>query len=210
MIYSSHFHRPSVFFLFLFFFCFNDTATTEIYTNLNTLSLHDALPICGAHMQHVMRCDAGSPMHRRSEEHTSELQSHSEISYAVFCLKKKKEEKAKGAQRQRVARRGVQLRGAPEGEQDTDQERRRSDLRREGFVFFFNDTATTEISTNLNTLSLPDALPISPVFSKVIAVLITLGVVCNTPVRSEEHTSELQSHSEISYAVFCLKKKKKK
>src|SRR6056300_82181 len=28
--------------------------------------------------------------------------------------------------------------------------------------------------------------------------------------RSEEHTSELQSHSEISYAVFCLKKKKKK
>ena len=26
--------------------------------------------------------------------------------------------------------------------------------------------------------------------------------------RSEEHTSELQSHSIISYAVFCLKKKK--
>src|SRR6056300_1866447 len=30
-----------------------------------------------------------------------------------------------------------------------------------------------------------------------------------SPGRSEEHTSELQSHSEISYAVFCLKKKKK-
>src|SRR6056300_512491 len=30
------------------------------------------------------------------------------------------------------------------------------------------------------------------------------------PIRSEEHTSELQSHSEISYAVFCLKKKKSK
>src|SRR5881296_4528824 len=29
------------------------------------------------------------------------------------------------------------------------------------------------------------------------------------PTRSEEHTSELQSHSNISYAVFCLKKKKK-
>ena len=27
--------------------------------------------------------------------------------------------------------------------------------------------------------------------------------------RSEEHTSELQSHSFISYAVFCLKKKTK-
>src|SRR6184192_2749624 len=28
--------------------------------------------------------------------------------------------------------------------------------------------------------------------------------------RSEEHTSELQSPIDISYAVFCLKKKKKK
>ena len=34
------------------------------------------------------------------------------------------------------------------------------------------------------------------------------GRKCN--VRSEEHTSELQSHVRISYAVFCLKKKKKK
>src|SRR5213080_5252334 len=37
---------------------------------------------------------------------------------------------------------------------------------------------------------------------------------CQSPLRdrarSEEHTSELQSHSGISYAVFCLKKKKKK
>src|ERR1051326_9360669 len=30
---------------------------------------------------------------RRSEEHTSELQSHSFISYAVFCLKKNKHNK---------------------------------------------------------------------------------------------------------------------
>src|SRR5881227_4074318 len=29
-------------------------------------------------------------------------------------------------------------------------------------------------------------------------------------VRSEEHTSELQSRTVISYAVFCLKKKKNK
>src|SRR3546814_5696301 len=33
-------------------------------------------------------------------------------------------------------------------------------------------------------------------------------VVVNT-ARSEEHTSELQSLMRISYAVFCLKKKKK-
>src|SRR3546814_7306620 len=31
-----------------------------------------------------------------------------------------------------------------------------------------------------------------------------------TPRRSEEHTSELQSLMRISYAVFCLKKKKNK
>src|SRR3546814_2600980 len=29
-----------------------------------------------------------------------------------------------------------------------------------------------------------------------------------SPIRSEEHTSELQSLMRISYAVFCLKKKK--
>src|ERR1043166_10283336 len=68
-------------------FFFNDTATTEIYT----LSLHDALPICrrscarghrrcGTHRRHCRNT--------RSEEHTSELQSLFGISYAVFCLKK--------------------------------------------------------------------------------------------------------------------------
>src|SRR3546814_13712793 len=31
----------------------------------------------------------------------------------------------------------------------------------------------------------------------------------NDQLRSEEHTSELQSLMRISYAVFCLKKKKK-
>src|SRR3546814_7126565 len=33
------------------------------------------------------------------------------------------------------------------------------------------------------------------------------GIICAR--RSEEHTSELQSLMRISYAVFCLKKKKK-
>src|SRR3546814_5088814 len=36
------------------------------------------------------------------------------------------------------------------------------------------------------------------------------AVVAARPVRSEEHTSELQSLMRISYAVFCLKKKKQK
>src|SRR6266480_7535805 len=62
-------------FFFFFFFFFNDTATTEIYT----LSLHDALPICFAGsvkkfiaLAAVCLIFAGC----RSEEHTSELQSH--------------------------------------------------------------------------------------------------------------------------------------
>ena len=35
------------------------------------------------------------------------------------------------------------------------------------------------------------------------------GSSAGTLCRSEEHTSELQSPVPISYAVFCLKKKKK-
>src|ERR1043166_10344331 len=72
-----------------FFFFFNDTATTEIYTR----SLHDALPISGAHevvwTYRPRSILFGGDM--RSEEHTSELQSRFGISYAVFCLKKTSE-----------------------------------------------------------------------------------------------------------------------
>src|SRR5213080_1190941 len=77
-------------------FLFNDTATTEIYTPLYTLSLHDALPILRADRPRDRPArDRGVAARRgvRSEEHTSELQSHSGISYAVFCLKKKKKYK---------------------------------------------------------------------------------------------------------------------
>src|SRR3546814_4388763 len=44
------------------------------------------------------------------------------------------------------------------------------------------------------------------------AILFTAFGLIGSPVlllRSEEHTSELQSLMRISYAVFCLKKKKK-
>src|SRR3546814_8564171 len=81
----------------LFVFFFNDTATTEIYTYLHTLSLHDALPIYRAELLELGHRDIdrrqllgqGAQAHLRSEEHTSELQSLMRISYAVFCLKKK-------------------------------------------------------------------------------------------------------------------------
>src|SRR2546430_12138206 len=83
---------------FFFFFFFNDTATTEIYT----LSLHDALPIyLGAVPAHAARQGVrreppsvavlrGSAEDRKSTRLNS---SHSQISYAVFCLKKKKKKK---------------------------------------------------------------------------------------------------------------------
>src|SRR5216117_4544260 len=73
-------------------FFVNDTATTEIYTRKDTLSLHDALPIfC---LFDLLAAEPGRVLHpirvaARSEEHTSELQSPFLISYAVFCLKKK-------------------------------------------------------------------------------------------------------------------------
>src|SRR2546422_6577575 len=86
-----------------FFFFFNDTATTEIYT----LSLHDALPISAVHRGELH--EGGASLARRAvhlvaSEHldlavvepqdrksTRLNSSHGYISYAVFCLKKKKE-----------------------------------------------------------------------------------------------------------------------
>src|SRR5258708_25686946 len=76
------------------FFFFNDTATTEIYT----LSLHDALPIsCAARICAASSWgssgwasdpDSTAPRDRKSTRLNS---SHQIISYAVFCLKKKKQ-----------------------------------------------------------------------------------------------------------------------
>src|SRR5213075_372337 len=83
-----HYSHQSFHFLFFFF---NDTATTEIYTTRHTLSLHDALPISGPWGARARAAPVRTPPPaRRSEEHTSELQSRLVISYAVFCLKKKK------------------------------------------------------------------------------------------------------------------------
>src|SRR5213080_3363265 len=85
----------SLYLFYIFFFFFNDPPTPEIYTPLYTLSLHDALPICQcADRARIARspADFSSDLFAldRSEEHTSELQSHSGISYAVCCVKKKK------------------------------------------------------------------------------------------------------------------------
>src|SRR5260370_32587676 len=85
--------------IFLFFF-FNDTATTEIYT----LSLHDALPISGVTLlPPVIRYpERGRPARvrpgrPRSEEHTSELQSHLNLVCRLLLEKKKKKLKKKNS-----------------------------------------------------------------------------------------------------------------
>src|SRR3712207_8837719 len=93
----------------VFFFFFNDTATTEIYT----LSLHDALPIWadegreeGRHLMNLRTVVAAlvaallllarpvprsSASPRQQDRKSTRLNSsHANISYAVFCLKKKK------------------------------------------------------------------------------------------------------------------------
>src|SRR2546429_2186455 len=81
----------------IFFFFFNDTATTEIYT----LSLHDALPIwMGSTSPSRLNSRTNGPAEctsartegncRRDRKSTRLNSSHGYISYAVFCLKKKK------------------------------------------------------------------------------------------------------------------------
>src|SRR5256885_5366369 len=72
------------------FFFFNDTATTEIYT----LSLHDALPICDRGPVGLRCLGSGMGRHRagtaaRSEEHTSELQSPCNLVCRLLLEKKK-------------------------------------------------------------------------------------------------------------------------
>src|SRR2546430_7153923 len=88
--------------MFFLFFFFNDTATTEIYT----LSLHDALPISGRKMPEMSLRTCKQFMNTRraryfvpvfssapgrSEEHTSELQSQSNLVCRLLLEKKKKD-----------------------------------------------------------------------------------------------------------------------
>src|SRR2546422_10350437 len=86
--------------------------------------------------------------------------------------------------------------------------------------FFFNDTATTEIYT----LSLHDALPISWEFDLPMAGLVKqnkstdvrqsllheiseLVLIRGIILEDRKSTRLNSSHGYISYAVFCLKKK---
>src|SRR3712207_8507131 len=97
------------------FFFFNDTATTEIYT----LSLHDALPICvrgvprrvpaavrpggvfllcGVPSDADVTLRADAPGLERDRKSTRLNSSHANISYAVFCLQKKSHHRERASQ----------------------------------------------------------------------------------------------------------------
>src|SRR6266480_4900810 len=139
---------------FVFFFFFNDTATTEIYT----LSLHDALPISRVELADLLAVDGAVGLHEhgrrqrrhaisaRSEEHTSELQSHVNLVCRLLLEKKKR-----GGEGELLVT-PAQMDAYFGQEAQAWEALMYTKLR-----FFFNDTATTEIYT----LSLHDALPTS-------------------------------------------------
>src|SRR5215813_4190040 len=184
-------------------FFFNDTATTEIYT----LSLHDALPIlkptsprpaCGSSPR-VLALASASRARSLDRKSTRLNSSHVRISYAVFCLKKKNIYQTPLIE---VSNNIVVTNTQPVGAY-----RCAVCL----YVFFFNDTATTEIYT----LSLHDALPIQPrepeaVGSRCVCWSSRNWMRCSTRRRDRKSTRLNSSHVRTSYAVFCLKKKKKK
>src|SRR6056300_1244283 len=111
---------------------------------------------------------------RRSEEHTSELQSHSEISYAVFCLKKKKT-----LSRQRLLN---------DAEIDVGEED----------VVSAYDSALAFAAASVERLSCHFFFFFLMIRRPPRSALILTLFPYTTLFRS------LQSHSEISYAVFCL------
>src|SRR6056297_1784438 len=157
-------------------------------------------------------CPAGRPREGpapRSEEHTSELQSLRRLSYAVFCLKKKKRpfspgsassRRDGGSRRSFPACRVWSPPGSPSG--------------CTSWVIFFLVRRRPPRSTRTDTL-----FPYTTLFRSCPTHHRYAPRPCHRcdwrraarrcGPRSEEHTSELQSLRRISYAVFCLKKKKR-
>src|ERR1019366_3461301 len=143
-----------------FFFFFNDTATTEIYT----LSLHDALPIslpwfivmiCGIWFTTLAEAK------RRSEEHTSELQSLTNLVCRLLLEKKKQDDlyfQLSPPEHYEPRNQSVKVETYGPSKLYVTWVRELCHTRYNQILvfFFFNDTATPEIYP----LSLHDALPI--------------------------------------------------
>src|SRR6266571_604982 len=165
---------------------------------------------CGRGRRSGGRAGRRGSRRSRSEEHTSELQSHVNLVCRLLLEKKKNNCIAPAKKRRDCAptRRvrnaalpAVPLRNSAPCRLLT----RHVPHALSAFVFFFNDTATTEIYT----LSLHDALPIS------VRVAVPRGrrdrrlQPAERVDRDRKSTRLNSSHMSISYAVFCLKKKKK-
>src|SRR6266511_657562 len=135
--------------------------------------------------------------------------SHVKISYAVFCLKKKKQEQGGNRNEERKCRYKLppnhNMRSTPYRLHRSALSPPTAHPSTVPSFFFFNDTATTEIYT----LSLHDALPIWGAAAGV--AIITgpvLGGILVQHLRSEEHTSELQSRENLVCRLLLEKKKK--
>src|SRR6266704_3076518 len=147
----------------------------------------------------------------RSEEHTSELQSRFDVVCRLLLEKKNyvvvTSQPVQHVKVMPIFDAGVQFFAGPSSK-GLDAQARGSSQSFGSFLFlfFFNDTATTEIYT----LSLHDALPITPIArpsgSRSAEAFRLVGM---TSPRSEEHTSELQSRFELVCRLLLEKKKKK-
>src|SRR5213080_2569314 len=147
----------------------------------------------------------------RSEEHTSELQSHSGNSYAVFCLNKKRSQvsSALGIPLAREAHVGTLAPTDAAGTPPAAAERGSGGADLAVLVFFLMSSPPPR-STHRYTLFPYTTLFRSQSYSSSVWYPRSHARPPRKPhvlalTRSEEHTSELQSHSGISYAVFCLK-----
>src|SRR6201993_1843639 len=148
---------------------------------------------------------------RRSEEHTSELQSRLHLVCRLLLEKKKRAPRTADAATRfstLTAHRALRARARRDATASISPSPARRAVRSPPIVlfFFFNDTATTEIYP----LSLPDALPISSVAGTAVAARRSPAAAAQRPragSRTDRKSTRLNSsHLVISYAVFCLKK----
>src|SRR5579863_4654771 len=149
------------------------------------------------------------PIAMRSEEHTSELQSPVHL-VCRLLLEKKKTRLLEGRSFETIETVNAELELSNQVGAASESPRELTPLERAQelayFSFFFNDPATTEIYT----LSLHDALPICT--RRRASPSSTRGSCCSrsrAATSSDRKSTRLNSsHPSISYAVFCLKKKK--
>src|SRR6266498_4019595 len=188
-----------LFFLFVFlffFFFFNDTATTEIYT----LSLHDALPISVPRPAAACPpCRAHAPC-RIDRKSTRLNSSHVRSSYAVFCLKKKKKNYKKDYQLKKKTRKNKQKTLTASLIKELEYMFKIS-LQKNIYFFFFLMIRRPPRSTHFpyTTLfrSLPHSERLRPGWQRGPAQGQAQRAGKPQQLRSEEHTSELQSRPHL-------------